>query len=65
MALVALFALDAHVAACPEQVDAMMAAQPALAAAPEKLRPAAYMHFRLGELGLQYAQMRPPAKAVQ
>ena len=38
------------------QVEAMMKMQPALAAAPENLRPAAYMHFRLGDLGQQYAQ---------
>ena len=48
-----------------EQVEAMAAAQPALAAAPENLRPAAYMHYRLGELGQQYAQKRSKDRATQ
>ena len=42
----------------PDKVTQMAAAQPVLAAAPESLQPAAYFHFRLGELGAQYAEMR-------
>ena len=42
----------------PEKVEAMCAVQPVLNATDENLRPAAYMHFRVGELGLQYAEMK-------
>lgn len=47
------------------QVVAMVKVQPVLAAAPEKLRAAAYMHFRLAELGQQYASMRQQANSKQ
>lgn len=39
----------------------MVAQEPVLAAAPEKLRPPAYMHFKLGQLGQAYSQMKGKA----
>lgn len=48
----------------PDKVDKMAAQEPALAATPEGLRPAAYMHFKLGQLGEQYvkSKQKPQAK---
>ncbi|KAK9799721.1 hypothetical protein WJX73_004054 [Symbiochloris irregularis] len=46
----------------PDKVDEMVAQEPVLAAAPDKLQPPAYMHFKLGQLGQAYAQMKASKK---